>query len=71
MACRNKFINIIWLFNFNLIVIYIMWQFLVGFSAGMYVGTIYDCNPTVKFISDCLKDKIPKEAFPIKKDEKK
>jgi len=48
-----------------------MWQFLVGFSAGMYVGTIYDCNPTVKFISDCLKDKIPKEAFPKKKDEKK
>ena len=46
-----------------------MWQFLLGFSTGMYVGTIYDCGPTVKFITTCLKNNIPKEALPKKKDE--
>ena len=70
MACRHKYIYIIGVSNFNLELLYIMWQFLVGFSAGMYVGTIYDCGPTVTFITTCLKNNIPKEALPKKKDEK-
>ncbi len=70
MACRYKYIDIIGVSNFNLELLYIMWQFLVGFSAGMYVGTIYDCGPTVTFITTCLKNNIPKEALPKKKDEK-
>ena len=69
MACRNKFINFIRLFNFNLGVLY-MWQFMMGFGLGVYVGTIYDCKPTVTFISTCLKNNIPKDALPKKKDEK-
>tara|TARA_B110000971_G_C19987876_1_gene490488 strand:- start:1521 stop:1667 length:147 start_codon:yes stop_codon:yes gene_type:complete len=48
-----------------------MWQLLMGFGAGMYVGTVYDCNPTVEFISSCIKKNIPKDALPKKKDEKK
>lgn len=24
-----------------------MWQFLCGFSAGMYLGTYYNCRPTI------------------------
>ena len=68
MACRNKFINIIRLSNFNLGVLY-MWQLMMGFGLGVYVGTIYDCKPTVTFISTCLKNNIPKDALPKKKDE--
>jgi len=47
-----------------------MWQFLMGFSAGIYVGTVYDCKPTVEFISKCIKNNIPQDAIPKKKDEK-
>ena len=25
-----------------------MWQFLLGFGAGVYVGTKYDCRPCMK-----------------------
>jgi len=69
VACRNKFINIIRLSNFNLVVLY-MWQLMMGFGLGVYVGTMYDCKPTVTFISTCLKNNIPKDALPKRKDEK-
>ena len=46
-----------------------MWQFMMGFGLGVYVGTIYDCKPTVTFISTCLKNNIPKDALPKKKDD--
>ena len=42
----------------------------MGFSAGIYVGTVYDCKPTVEFISKCIKNNIPKDAIPKKKDER-
>ena len=32
-----------------------MWQFILGFGAGVYVGTNYDCKPTIKFIQNCIK----------------
>ena len=35
----------------------------MGFGLGVYVGTIYDCKPTVTFISTCLKNNIPKDAL--------
>ena len=44
-----------------------MWQFLAGFGMGVYIGTIYDCKPTVSFVRDCLKKTIPENALPIKK----
>ena len=44
-----------------------MWQFFLGFGTGIYIGTNYDCKPTVKFISECIKQNIPKEALPKEK----
>ena len=41
-----------------------MWQFMMGFSMGIYVGTIYDCKPTVTYVSNFLKNNIPEEAKP-------
>jgi hypothetical protein len=45
-----------------------MWQMLCGFSAGVYVGTIYDCKPTFKFVKECIKNFVPDDAFPKKKE---
>ena len=44
-----------------------MWQFLMGFGAGVYVGTSYDCKPTVSFITNFIKNNVPKEALPKKR----
>lgn len=41
----------------------------MGLGCGVYVGTMYDCKPTVTFISDCIKNNIPKEALPKKKED--
>ena len=46
-----------------------MWQLLTGFAAGIYVGTYYDCKPTIAFISNVIKTSIPKDAIPKKKDD--
>lgn len=48
---------------------YIMWQFLCGFGAGVYVGTIYDCKPTMAFVKNCIKNFVPEDAIPKKKDD--
>ncbi len=41
----------------------IMWRFIAGFSVGVYIGTYYECKPTIirvkKFIID---------NFPVPKD---
>ena len=34
----------------------------MGFGAGIYVGTKYDCNP-VTFITNCIKNNIPKMLY--------
>ena len=46
-----------------------MWQLMMGFGLGVYVGTMYDSKPTVTFISTCIKNNIPKDALPKRKDE--
>ena len=38
-----------------------MWQFFLGFSAGVYVGTYYDCKPMIKRTADCIKNWKPDE----------
>jgi len=38
-----------------------MWQVLLGFSAGVYVGTYYNCKPYIKQIHFLIKDKLPEE----------
>lgn len=46
-----------------------MWQFLCGFGTGIFVGTAYDCKPTINFVKNCIKKTIPEDAFPkLKKD---
>jgi hypothetical protein len=45
-----------------------MWQFIIGFGTGIFIGTSYDCKPTVKYITDCIKNNIPVEALPKKKE---
>lgn len=37
-----------------------MWEFLFGFSAGIYVGTYYNCKPYIKNIIQFVKNNIPK-----------
>jgi len=46
-----------------------MLQFLCGFGAGIYVGTIYDCKPTMVFVKSCIKNFVPEDAMPKKKDD--
>ena len=38
-----------------------MWQFLLGFATGVYVGTYYDCKPTIDFIKKNCEKNLPKE----------
>jgi hypothetical protein len=47
-----------------------MWQFIMGFGAGIYIGTKYDCKPSIDFIKDCIKKSIPEEAIPKEKNNK-
>ena len=44
-----------------------MYQLLFGFCAGVYIGTIYDCKPTIVHIQQI----IHKYAPPKKKDDAK
>ena len=73
MACWDSVIVIVGVICFIILIFsnYIyMWQFLMGFGAGVYVGTAYDCKPTIIFMKDCFKKLVPDEAIPKKKDEK-
>jgi len=38
-----------------------MWQFIIGFGIGIYVGTFYNCKPTLDVIITNIKNSIPKE----------
>jgi hypothetical protein len=46
-----------------------MWQLIMGFGMGVYVGTNYDCKPTMSFISTCIKNNVPKQVIPEKKED--
>lgn len=41
-----------------------MWHFLFGFSAGVYVGTYYECKPTIEKITKWIES----QRFGDKKD---
>lgn len=47
-----------------------MWQFLCGFGAGVYVGTYFECKPTIEKIIIMAKSSIP-EKKDDKQEEKK
>lgn len=41
-----------------------MWQFFFGIGIGIYIGTYYNCAPSIMFITRKLKENIPDEALP-------
>jgi len=38
-----------------------MYKFVLGFVIGVYVGTHYNCKPTLERIEQFLRDNAPKE----------
>lgn len=36
-----------------------MWQFLFGFTSGLYVGTYYDCKPILTKVQNFIKENSP------------
>ena len=36
-----------------------MWRFLLGFASGIYVGTYYDCKPTLINNEKNIRDYMP------------
>ena len=38
-----------------------MYQFFIGFAAGIYVGTLYNCKPTIEKISEFVSDNMPEK----------
>ena len=38
-----------------------MWQMMVGFAAGVYVGTYYNCKPTIIMIQEMVKERLPEK----------
>ncbi len=34
---------------------------MLGFAAGVYVGTYYECKPALKMIKAMVEDKFPEE----------
>lgn len=38
-----------------------MFRFLLGFAAGIYTGTYYNCKPIVDRIQECIKENIPEQ----------
>lgn len=38
-----------------------MWQVVVGFGVGVYVGTYYDCKPAIHFVLNTIKSNIPEK----------
>lgn len=46
-----------------------MFPFLFGLGTGVYIGTVYDCRSSLKFIKKLIKDIVPEEAIPKKKDD--
>ncbi len=38
-----------------------MWQFIMGVFTGVYIGTYYDCKPSIEFVKDTCKKNFPKE----------
>jgi hypothetical protein len=39
-----------------------MWRFIAGFGIGVYVGTYYECKPTLEYIRKVITDQVPKKS---------
>ena len=38
-----------------------MWQFIVGWVTGVYIGTYYNCKPTLNYMKKCIKEQFPEK----------
>ena len=38
-----------------------MWKLIVGFVSGVYVGTYYNCKPTISTIQSFVQKNIPEK----------
>lgn len=36
-----------------------MWQFVMGFGMGLYIGTYYECRPCLNKLGEWLKTQLP------------
>ena len=43
-----------------------MFRFFLGFAAGIYTGTYYNCKPIIDRLQECIRENIPKELNDIK-----
>ena len=53
-----------------------MFRFFLGFAAGIYTGTYYNCKPIIDRLQECIKENIPEHLNNIegknrKKEEEK
>ena len=48
-----------------------MWQFICGFGAGVYIGTYFECKPTIEQIVSFAKTKIPEKKDKTEEKKKK
>ena len=48
-----------------------MWQFLCGLGAGIYVGTYFECKPTIEKVVYLVKTSLPEKKEEEEKKEKK
>ena len=50
-----------------------MWQIVTGIGIGVYIGTYYNCRPTLEFIAHTIKSNFPEvredNIFPPNSDE--
>lgn len=47
-----------------------MFRFFLGFAAGIYTGTYYNCKPIIDRIQECIKENIPEQLNDENKENK-
>ena len=38
-----------------------MWQWLLGIGMGIYIGTYYNCKPSLEAVTKLVRDNMPKQ----------
>jgi hypothetical protein len=46
-----------------------MWQFFLGFSSGLYLGTYYECKPFMSKLEYYIKEQCPRKKDGEEKEE--
>ena len=48
-----------------------MFRFFLGFAAGIYTGTYYNCKPIMDRLQECIKENIPEHLNNIEEKNRK